>query len=403
LEKVFIGFHTQKINFLVMNKNQQTLNTLVWQTSIKHQLPALGACVVNKNGKEVIKSVTGVRKLTTRQKPLLNNKALLSDQFNIGSVSKILVGYATALLIQKGVFKSGWQTTIKDVFPELANKQVQRMFCPGIHKDYLNATIEMLMSHGTGMHHGPVKEPPKEWMTALNINPKGAVKRRFKYVCAAIQDKPLFTPMGSDSSYSGGSIIVSAMMERLLGKHFEAIMDEHVFNPIGLEGAGYNVLHKIGKVDGIWQHTFDKSKNQITPVDSSIYELYRTNGAAGEAHFSVLNIIKFIKNILPGCAENKNILSGKNQLDYLYKVASISKANNTKVTRGGWIYYQSGNSKFTDVWHNGDNGRSYSHLEINPMSGYGYAVMTNVSSGNKGSDAVDELLVEIRNLIKNWD
>lgn len=385
-----------------MSKNQKLLDKYVDEILAKYSIPAIAACVVNKHGKEVIKSIAGVRKLPKEGTVIKNNTVLIGDQFNIGSVSKILVGYVASLMVQKGVFMHGWQTSIKDVFPELTLPAYQGAACPKIHKEYLNANIEMLMNHSTGMPGWPKLEPQNEWMSPENINPPGAIKRRFKFVCAAIQEKPLFEPIGSDASYTFGSIIISSMLERVLGKHFEAIMAEHVFKPMGLNAAGYDLLHSIGKVDGIWQHSYMKATKKTTPVDSTIFELYRTNGAAGEAHFSILNMIDFIKNNLPNCAENKNILSGANQLDYQYKGTSFSK-NEKAHSRGGWAYFKSENSKFNDVWHNGDNGRSYSHLEINSMEGYGYAVMTNVSGDGRGSNAVDELLVKIRGIISGWD
>jgi CubicO group peptidase (beta-lactamase class C family) len=98
------------------------------------------------------------------------------------------------------------------LFPELA---------PLTHPAYVNTTVAALMSHSSLMPYQPGMEGGDEFGNMT----KDLRQRRYLYVKAAVQDPPV-TP----SPYGGGSIVVAAMLEKIMGKTWESLMQTYVFD-----------------------------------------------------------------------------------------------------------------------------------------------------------------------------
>jgi CubicO group peptidase (beta-lactamase class C family) len=142
--------------------------------------------------------------------------------FHIGSNLKAMVAMALAVQVEQG--KLRWDSTLAEVFPELA---------PAMLPAYRPVTIENLLSHRAGF---------VELLTAseLDIVPifdGNASSQRYHFVAWATSVPPLGAP-GQTFAYSNaGYGVAGAVLERVTGKSFEAAMTDTLLGPLGLRHA----------------------------------------------------------------------------------------------------------------------------------------------------------------------
>ena len=98
----------------------------------KHDLPALAGAMVTSDGLTGAGAV-GVRKYGC------NVAVSVEDQFHLGSNNKAMTATMLATLVEEG--KLSWNTTLEEVFPELAQK---------MQPAYGRVTLEQLLAHRAG-------------------------------------------------------------------------------------------------------------------------------------------------------------------------------------------------------------------------------------------------------------
>ena len=154
----------------------------------------------------------------------------------IGSNTKTMTAVMLTSLVSDGVFPSGWQTTIAEVFPELSGK---------IHGHYESVTLDQLVR----MRGRIARMPP-------NINAYGSLeitKRRYKILAKSLKKRPAKAKDGF--LYSNlGYMIAGTMAERLTGKTWEVLVHERVFGPLGMNTVTFGPPSKASKVERPWGH-----------------------------------------------------------------------------------------------------------------------------------------------------
>jgi CubicO group peptidase (beta-lactamase class C family) len=140
----------------------------------------------------------------------------------------------TALLIEEG--KLNWNTTIADVFPELKGK---------MDKQYETVTVEQLLHHRGGV---PGEPPGAAWKRAWEEKGTPTQQRR-EFIEAVLSQPPEAAP-GTKMIYSNqGYAIVGAMLEKLTGTNYEALITEKLFKPLHMDSAGFGPPGTTDKVD----------------------------------------------------------------------------------------------------------------------------------------------------------
>ena len=199
----------------------------------KYDFPAL-AVVVVKDGKICDRAALGVRKLGSPSLVTTN------DQFHIGSCTKSMTATLTAMLIEED--KLRWDTTIAEVFPELKGR---------MNKQYEAVTVEQLLTHRGGL---PTEPPDAAWSRAWAE--KGTpVQQRYEFIQAVLHDPPEASP-GTKHIYSNqGYAIVGAMLEKLTGTPWEALITARLFKPLHMNSAGFGPPGTTGAEEQPWGHT----------------------------------------------------------------------------------------------------------------------------------------------------
>lgn len=230
------------------------------------ELPSIAAAVMLGEDLRGIGAL-GVRKLGD---PTLVTK---EDKYHIGSCTKMMTATLAAVLIEEGLL--GWETTIGEV---LKTK---------IHPTYRDVTLEQLLTHTGGFPQSP---PRKAWAEAWkNQGGIPATEQRLAFISPILASKPAYSP-GTKTLYSNqGYAVAGAMLEILAGKPWEVLLRDRVFEPLGMDSAGFRAPCSADKIDQPWGHN---GRDPIAP-DPVKSDNPDAIGPAGTVHLSMRDLIKF--------------------------------------------------------------------------------------------------------------
>lgn len=327
----------------------------------KHELPAL-AVVVVKDGRICDRAAVGVRKLGDPT-PITTN-----DVFHIGSCTKSMTATLAAMLIEEG--KLRWDSTIAHQFPELAGK---------IDKRYEAVTVEQLLTHRGGV---PGKPPAAAWSRAWEQ--KGTpVEQRREFIAAVLSQPPEAAP-GTRMIYSNqGYAIIGAMLEKLTGTPWEALITDRLFKPLHMDSAGFGPPGKTGAVDQPWGHS-----RQWFSVVPSQTDNPPAIAPAGRVHCSLDDLARFTIFHLRRGQEG-----GLLKPETLVKLHTPPDGGDYAC---GWVVVKRGWAGGNALMHNGSNTMWYVVMWLAPEKNFSVVSATNIAGpdAEKGCDEVAAAMIK---------
>lgn len=145
-------------------------------------------------------------------------------RFNIGSNAKSMLAMLAATFVDQGALR--WDTTIEEVFAAEA-----ATFDPVVRQ----ATLAQLLSHRSGL----AGFASGAELGAIEPGDGPPSAQRLRVALQILRSPPPNAP-GQEFVYSnGGYIVAGAMLERVGGKPFEALMRERVFAPLRMRDARF--------------------------------------------------------------------------------------------------------------------------------------------------------------------
>ena len=325
--------------------------------------PGVITAVIDENGVRAI-GAAGVRRQGSPE-PIT-----VDDIVHIGSDTKAMTSTMLATLVEDGTFANGWNTTVSEVFPELAGS---------IHQDYHAVTVAQLVRMRGGLARNAA-----DW-SAYSDNPD-IKERRYNIV----RDNLANAPAGSvgDEMYSNLSyMLAGAMAERLTGKSWETLMQERLFAPLGITTGGFGPPGTPGGVDQPWGHRPDGSGGWVPDQFDNDPAL----GPAGTVHISIRDWAEFISLWFDD--KNPAILD-RSTLTQLRTPNSGSYA-------AGWRVFQQHWAGGTTIRHNGSNTYWFSTLWIAPERGVAYVVVANSADFYEDRGVVDAVYSIVAGLVTN--
>ncbi|MBI1362078.1 MAG: serine hydrolase [Alphaproteobacteria bacterium] len=178
-------------------------------------VPALAAAAVNKMGVTFI-GAAGVRRAGE------TDPVTVDDPWHIGSDTKAMTAALYARLVDKG--RAKWGATLPDLFPDLASS---------MDAAWRQITVEQLMSHRAGLDDIGVP-----WLIARRADTRSLQAQRLDTARDKLS-KPPAKPVGEFSYANVNYIIVGAAIEQITGLSWEKAITAEVFQPLGMEGAGF--------------------------------------------------------------------------------------------------------------------------------------------------------------------
>lgn len=337
----------------------------------QYHLPCLAAIVVSQ-GKVVAQGVAGTRKAGS------DVAARVTDKFHAGSLTKSMTSTLAAMLVEQGIIT--WRTTLGEVFPDLASR---------MHPDFRNVTLEQLLIHRGGV---PTDLLPDGLWTKLWHHQGAPMEQRLTLLEAVAAKPPVARP-GTEFHYSnGGYAIAGAMLEKAAGKPWEALMQEYVFQPLGMESAGFGAPATTGRIDQPWGHRFeDGVPIPVEPGPGA--DNPSAIAPAGTVHCSLMDMARYVAFHLEAGKQS----SGQPKL---LTEASLKKLHTPVFPEDeyafGWVVVDRGWGGGKVLHHTGSNTMNYMNVWAAPLKQFAVIVATNVGgdSAFTATDKVAGLLIK---------
>jgi CubicO group peptidase (beta-lactamase class C family) len=313
----------------------------------KYNLPALAGAIVSGNGITAA-AASGLRKHGS------NTPVTINDQFHLGSNTKAMTSTLLATLVEEG--KLSWETTLEQVFSHLRER---------MNPAYRSVTVEQLLAHRAGF-------PTRSWprgqsflaMHRLLGTPR---EQRQAYVAEILTESPV-EKAGAKFLYSNRSYAVAgAIAEEIMNTSWEDLMRQRIFQPLGIETAGYGAMGTPGKIDQPWQHRLIwKWHRAIRPGPRAGNP--PVIAPASGAHCSIVDWAKFIEAHLRGEQNQSGIL----------KPETFKRLHAFSGDYGfGWMAVDRSWAGGPALTHTGSNTMNYAVAWMVPAKDFAVLVMTN--------------------------
>lgn len=336
-----------------------SMDSLLAAVRREHPVPALAAAAVR--GDTVFIGALGERRIGDA------NPIRTGDRFHIGSLAKSMTASLMGTLVDEGVLS--WSTTPSDVWPEWINR---------MHPSSRVITLEQLLSNTGGLSSFNPGDPYLAAVPALAGTP---ATQRATFARWLLGRAPVATP-GSQFLYSNaGYSLAAAMAERATGQSWEALMQEHVFERLGLSTAGFGWPAASDPAQP-WGHEEDEGGFQ--PHDPlGEYQLPAFLAPAGDVHMSVEDLARYAHAHLAG-------LQGRG---IWLRPETFRKLHNPVVARTdhpsyegvayslGWNVRPAAAEPGEGLsFHTGGAGTFIAEVRIDPQQEFATVVLTNAGS-----------------------
>jgi CubicO group peptidase (beta-lactamase class C family) len=342
-------------------------------------LPAIAAAVF-KGGAVIASGVTGTRRAGQ------NIPVGIEDHFHLGSDSKAFTSLLAGQFVEEG--KLRWDSTLAEVFPELNHT---------MDAEFAKITLEELLSHSSGLTDGTdlIGLIHQSYMQDGNMD-----EVRY-WMVKETAPKPLDHARGSKFDYCNlGYVIAGAVLERTGGKTWEELIDERIFEPLGLKSAGFGPQASLGKVDAPLGHVMvDGKPKAILSGPNGDNPLIL--GPAGTIHMSVLDFAKWVAWHAGEGKRPPALVSPETVKKLHTPVIDTGIRENAPPGTPKTGKYALGWGQVTMEWapapvltHTGSNQMNLAIAMFWPETDFGFVLMTNVS-GNAADDALGKLAANL--------
>jgi len=202
-----------------------------------------GTVLVSEGGKEIFKKGYGLANMEWN----IPNEP--DTKFRIGSITKQFTSMLIMQLVEEGKIKLEGKITD---------------YLPGYRKDIgEQVTIHHLLTHTSGI---PSYTELPEFSNEISRDPYTVDEFVQKYCSGDLEFKP-----GSKFVYNNsGYFLLGAIIEKVTGKKYEAVLKERILDPLNMKNTGYDHHESIiANRAGGYEKTFDGYQN--TPyIDMSL-------------------------------------------------------------------------------------------------------------------------------------
>ena len=361
-------------------KAQTSLDSLLKPYLARYDLPAIAAAVV-KDGKVISAGAVGTRRAGA------DIPVTINDRFHLGSDTKAMTALLAAMLVEEG--KLRWDTTIGEVFPELADKMD-----PGLRR----VTLVQLLSHTSGI---PTDNEDIVKVFLETMSQDGNLDEMRYWLVQQWSKRPLESDPGSKFAYSNmGYTILGAMIERVGKKTWDEQITERIFIPLKLRTAGLGPQSSLGKIDAPLGHTIVDGKVRAVLAGPN-GDNPAIIGPAGIAHMSVLDFACWAGWNAGEGKRGPALVKPETMRKLHTPVISMPEKKNAAPGTPPGGKYAFGWGELTVDWapypllyHGGSNNMNLAHIWLDPKRDFAMVIVTNMS-GPKANEAFLTLANEL--------
>ena len=199
------------------------------------------------------------------------------DLWHIGSITKSMTATLIAKLAEEGVIR--WEDTVGAVLGDVIHD---------LHPGFADLTYADLLTHRNGIQANIANRDAKQ-MTGT-IATRDMMADRIAYAQLVLRSEP-----GDRDKfvYSNAAYVVAgAMLQQSTGQTWEALMQRHVFDPLGLKSAGFGAPGTVAEIDQPRGHGLFL-RRAMTPGAAA--DNIPALGPAGTVHISVADMLTYLR------------------------------------------------------------------------------------------------------------
>jgi CubicO group peptidase (beta-lactamase class C family) len=320
----------------------------------KYKLPALGGALFTTDGIIDLAAV-GVRKLGD------TTPVTKDDVWHMGSDTKAMTATLAGTFVAEK--KLSWDDKVVSFFPDVANQ---------VPEANRNITLGQVMRHEAGLAEN------LDWGT---LSKTGSLPEQRLAAAKIALTKPAYAP-GTFHYANTDFVLVGAILEKIGGKPWEELIAARLFQPLGMNSAGFGGLGTPGKIDQPWPHD---AKGVPLSMNGPAVDNPEIVGPAGTVHCSINDWSKFLVDQLRGATGMKALLPNE-----IYHAIQTPAAGD-KVGYGWGVMDQPwSNGKV--LIHAGSNTMNYCVACVAPGKKVGLLAVTN-EGGDNAAKACNEVLL----------
>lgn len=350
------------------------LGSMLAQIGKRHDIPALGA-VVLRGDQIVAEGVAGVRRRGTA------TPVTIDDRFQIASCAKAMSALLVARLVEESALD--WDRPITRYFPG-----------ERLHADWDRVSLRKLITHTAG-----VRDPLFTFLRSTTFDRGTLSERRLAFAKKVLRSKPPAPPDGRVVYCNTDYILAAVVAEKATGKSWEQLMRSRVFEPLGLDSAGFGPPGTPGQTLEPWGHGKHRllqlgvfGNNAFDPAARGA-DYPAIASPAGYIHLSIREWAEFVSLHLrahPANPHHSSLLLRPATFTVLHGTESaLSYAGGWHVGTRPWAKGSRTGDSGRILYHLGDNGRWTSAVWVAPEKDF--AVMVVCNRGDQGK-IVDEVV-----------
>lgn len=344
-------------------------------------LPALAAAVVRSAGVEAI-GVAGVRRRGS------DVEITIDDKWHLGSCGKAMTATMIARLVERGDLR--WETTIAEGLPALGE---------AVLPEYRQMTLVDLLAHRARLGGG--SEPPGNWERAWKR--EGAERDQRDVFVRAVLAHPPIADAGAFLYSNAGYAVAGHIAEEATGTPWEALMQEQVWGPLGIVGAGTGVPWVGDPPLQPWGHSTAEggTRMPIRPGDNA--DNPPSIGPAGTMHMPIAGWAEFIRLHLRGARGEAGLLLEPETFTKLHTPAGGDGAEYALgwgVSHRDWAKGLGDHDTGRVLTHSGSNNSWFCVVWVAPEIDLAVLVATNAAGGDTPGDVDRVAWSHIQNALK---
>ncbi len=282
------------------------------------------------------------------------------DPVHVGSDTKAMTAVLAARQVDAGLLR--WDSTLEEVLPELA---------PRVHEAYRGATLIQFLRHTSG---APANAP--NWR---GFSDRALRERRIEIAAASLNEAPAAAP-GTGFLYSNlGYMVAGAMVEAIRDAPWEELMRTDVFQPLGIEGAGFGVPGTLGEEDAPWGHMVRRGAPGPLQLDND-----PALGPAGTVHLPMAGWARFVLQFTDAAAAQDAVAEDAAAGDAA--TPFLSAASRERLVEVGledyacgWLVTERGWAGGTALTHSGSNTTWFATVWVAPGTNRAFLVAANAA------------------------
>ncbi len=345
-----------------------SLDRIVDSVRAAHNMPAMAGAIISLT--EIRAGVGGFRRAGGTA------RVTIDDKWHIGSNLKAQTGALAAIAVDRGDIT--WDAKVVDWFPEWSAQ---------IRAEFQNVTLQDLLANRSG-----VRNDPGTPQYAANT----AREQRELLARYGLTNAPAVS-YGTYFYSNVGFVIAGAMIERAMGGTYEDLMQQHLWGPLGVNGAGWGPQAPAGSQDQPVAHRFQNN----TWVACEACDNPPGLSAAGRAHMPIRDWARVIQEMMKADGGSGALISAASGRHLTTGITTLS-ASSSDLYAIGWITTTRSWANGRTVTHSGSNTTNHSVAWVGLGRGLAVIATTNgYDEGGRTGTALDVLVGRLINFSNN--